>query len=176
MFPFSIFNWHYPFLTNLVQKIKIENLSWNLVFQLIRICRIQWWHSFYWTPCDSWKGPSILSSVLLSKRFLAIVLVFSEYWHSARNPYEVVCDWAEFSQKKIFCPKIWENGPKMGQKQGFLNLSKDLVFNFYWICSIMKTYIICCVLAQIPYFCSWENFCSWDMGQNVLSLTDCRIF
>ena len=130
MFPFSIFNWHYPFLTNLVQKIKIENLSWNLVFQLIRICRIQWWHSFYWTPCDSWKGPSILSSVLLSKRFLAIVLVFSEYWHSARNPYEVVCDWAEFSQKKFFCPKIWENGPKMGQKQGFLNLSKDLVFNF----------------------------------------------
>ena len=46
-----------------------------------------------------------------------------------------------------FCSKRWENGPN---RQGFLNLLKDLVINFYWICSIMKTYIICCVPAQIP--------------------------
>ena len=39
----------------------------------------------------------------------------------------------------------------MGQKQVFLNILKDLVFNFLWICSVMKTYIICYVLAQIPY-------------------------
>ena len=44
-----------------------------------------------------------------------------------------------------------ENGPKMGQKQGFLNLLKNLVINFYYICSIMKIYIICCLPVQIPY-------------------------
>ena len=46
--------------------------------------------------------------------------------------------------------KIWGGGG-MSQKQGFLNLLKDLVINFYWICSIMKTYIIYCVSPQIPY-------------------------
>ena len=39
----------------------------------------------------------------------------------------------------------------MGQKLFFFNLLKNLVINFYWICSIMKIYIICCVPAQIPY-------------------------
>ena len=53
--------------------------------------------------------------------------------------------------EKFFWPKCWENGPKMGQKQGFLKLLKDLVIKFYWICSIMKTYIIRCVPAQVPY-------------------------
>ena len=33
--------------------------------------------------------------------------------------------------KKIFCPKNWENGPKMGQKQGFLNILKNFDINFY---------------------------------------------
>ena len=38
----------------------------------------------------------------------------------------------------------------MGQKQGFLNLLKNLVIKFCWICSMIKTYIICCVPAQLP--------------------------
>ena len=53
--------------------------------------------------------------------------------------------------EKNFVPKIGENGPKMGQKHGFLNLLKHFVIDFYKICSIMKIYIICCVPAQIPY-------------------------
>ena len=39
----------------------------------------------------------------------------------------------------------------MGQKLGFFHLLENLVINFYWIWSIMKIYIICCVPAQIPY-------------------------
>ena len=39
----------------------------------------------------------------------------------------------------------------MGQKQGFLNLLKNLVINFYCICFMMKIYIICYVPAQISY-------------------------
>ena len=64
---------------------------------------------------------------------------------------KVVHDKARFSRKKIFCPQNWENWQNMGQKQGFFNLMKNFAINFYWICSIMKIFIICCVLAQIPY-------------------------
>ena len=31
----------------------------------------------------------------------------------------------------FFCPQNWENKLKIGQKQGFLNLVKHLVINFY---------------------------------------------
>ena len=53
--------------------------------------------------------------------------------------------------EKICCPKNQENEPKMGQKQVFLNLFKHFLINFYWICAIMKIYIISCVSAEIPY-------------------------
>ena len=43
LFPFS--DWENPFWANLVQKIKIVSLGWNLVSRFIRICRIQWWCS-----------------------------------------------------------------------------------------------------------------------------------
>ena len=57
-------------------------------------------------------SPSAVPFVFLSRRFLGIVsLVFSEFWYGARNPYEVVHDRAGFSGK-IFCPNVWENGPK----------------------------------------------------------------
>ena len=45
----------------------------------------------------------------------------------------------------------WQNGPKLGQKQFLFNLLKNLLINFYWICFIMKSYIICCVSRKIPY-------------------------
>ena len=34
---------------------------------------------------------------------------------------------------KFFYPQNWENQPKMGQKQGFLNLLENLVIHFYQI-------------------------------------------
>ena len=37
MFTFSVFDREYPFYTNLVRKVKIISLSWNLVPTLIRI-------------------------------------------------------------------------------------------------------------------------------------------
>ena len=43
MFTFSVFYWKCPFWVNLVQKIKIANLSWNLAQRLIQIRRIKWW-------------------------------------------------------------------------------------------------------------------------------------
>ena len=52
-------------------------------------------------------GLNVLLSFRLSGHFLGIAsLVFSKFWHGARNPYEVVRDIAGFSRKKIFSPKI----------------------------------------------------------------------
>ena len=49
-------------------------------------------------------------------------------------------------------PQSWGNGPKRGQKWIFLNLKKNLVIeDFPWTCSIMKSYIIWCVLVQVFY-------------------------
>ena len=59
--------------------------------------------------------------------------------------YMKLCMTTTYFAKKKFWPT------KLSQKQDFLNLLKYLVINFYWICSIMKIYIICCVPAQIPY-------------------------
>ena len=71
----------------------------------------------------------------------------------------------DFLEKNFFAQN-WEKGPKMVQKQGFFNLLENLVIDFYWIWSIMGIYTICCVPTQIPYL---GKFCSWDIGQNVLS-------
>ena len=55
---------------------------------------------------------------------------------------------SDFPGKVFFYPQNWENERKMGQKQGLL---KGLVINFYWIFSVLKIYVICSVLAEIPY-------------------------
>ena len=47
MFTFSFFDQKYPFCLNLVQKIKIVSLSWNLVAILIWICKTQWCCSLF---------------------------------------------------------------------------------------------------------------------------------
>ena len=47
IFTFSVFDWKSTFWANLVQKIKIVCLSWNLVPTLIRAFRIQWWYSLF---------------------------------------------------------------------------------------------------------------------------------
>ena len=51
----------------------------------------------------------------------------------------------------FFCSQDLENWSKGGQKQVFLNLLKNLIINFNWSSSIMKTFIICCVPVEIPY-------------------------
>ena len=47
LFFFHVLGWEYHFWENLVQKIKIVSLSWNLVLTLIWIWRIHWWCSFF---------------------------------------------------------------------------------------------------------------------------------
>ena len=55
----------------------------------------------------------------------------------------------DFLKTNFFFTQCWENVAKMGSKQDFLNLLKNLAINFYWICCIVRIYIICYVAAQI---------------------------
>ena len=51
--------------------------------------------------------PSLLLYFCLSRHFLGIVsLVFSRFFHGARNPYEIVHGRAEFRGKCFFVPKL----------------------------------------------------------------------
>ena len=73
---------------------------------------------------------------------------------------------------KLFCLKNLGKWAK--RKRGFfLIFKKNSTINFPWICSIMKIYVICCVLVKSSV---WENIYSSDIGQSVLSHSDCGIF
>ena len=56
---FLVFNQKCPFWVNLVQKVKIICLSWNLVPTLIQICKFQWRCSLFSFPIRNalfWKN------------------------------------------------------------------------------------------------------------------------
>ena len=59
--------------------------------------------------------------------------------------------------KIIFAPKIG----KMDQKWAKTYWKILYIFNFYWICSVTKIYIICCVPTQISYL---GKFCFLRYG------------
>ena len=107
------------------------------------------WADFLHADCDAiivGIVVSILASWHLSGCFLGTgSLDFSGFCQGASNHYEVLHDNPIFL--KNFWSKNWGNGPKID----FLNLKKNLVINFHWICSIMNIFIICCVPAQNLY-------------------------
>ena len=67
VFTFSVLNRKYTFWANLVQKIKIVSLSWNLVPRLIRIYNIQWWYHFFLF----WSGNNLFGQVWSKKSKLS---------------------------------------------------------------------------------------------------------
>ena len=85
-------------------------------------------------------------------------------WHYTRNSYEVVHNnlilW-----KNCFCPKN-----KNVQSKGFLNSKKNLVTNFHCILYWKLLFAVFLHKSSI-----WEKSYSWDIGQNPLSQSDCRI-
>ena len=72
--------------------------------------------SCFWTPGGSQKGPIKQG---LFGRFLGIVsLVFSKFWHGARNQFEVERNRVRFSRKH-FLPKKLGKGTNNGPKTEF---------------------------------------------------------
>ena len=97
LFAFSVLDRKHPFWANLVQKIKIVSLGWNLVPRLIWICKIEWWCSLFLflTGSTFWgklgpKNSNCPSKLKLGTKTksnmqnLLVVLTFSvlEYKHS----------------------------------------------------------------------------------------------
>ena len=107
-------------------------------------------------PEVSYELGSICPSVLPSGSFFVIgSLVFSETQHGVRG-HVLLCVTEPDFLKKIFLPHRWGKW------------AKNKVFNFFWIWSIMKLYIICCIFAQIPYlgkilFLRYGPKCFWPI-------------
>ena len=81
---FAVFHRNYPFWENLVPKLKIVSLSWNLELRLIRMCRIRWWFSFY--SFLDWKYLFKVNLVQKSK-------IASLSWHLVLRLFRICKIW-----------------------------------------------------------------------------------
>ena len=126
--------------------------AWSKMGMAIQFMRQVYCSCTCSTPGSSWKGPmkqglSILLSCRLSGCFLGIgSLNFSEFQHSARNHYEVVCDSCIF-WKNFFCPKNLGNGPKIGFFEFKEKFGHKFSLNLFYRGNLQ--YLLCS--AQILY-------------------------
>ena len=122
LFMFFVFEWKYSFWGNLVQKIKILILSWNLVPTLIQTCRIQWWYSFILFLIEN----TIFGQIWSKKSKLSVE---AEIW------YLDLFEYAEFNDAvHAFCfwverPFFGKFGPKSQNYQLKLKFVTETNFN-----------------------------------------------
>ena len=96
---FADFRREYPFWPNLVQKIKVVSLSWNLVLRIISICRIQWWCGDFLLSAEISflnKFDPILQNCLVKVKF-------SNCTHSNMQKSMVMLTFSLFGWKYPFC-------------------------------------------------------------------------
>ena len=102
-------------------------------------------------------------------------LVFSGTPHGVRGPCGVVYDRARFFEK-MFYPQNGENRPSPGFFECIGKFSFfSQFFTFLSIWSIMKVYITV-IAVCLNKFHIRGNSGSWNMAQNALGQSDCRIF
>ena len=78
-------------------------------------------------------------------------LIFSKFWHGLETQMNLCMTKPDFFRKYSFASNTAKMGQYWAKNSVFLNLLRKLVFNFHWICSIIKTYIICCVSVHNLY-------------------------
>ena len=125
MFTFSVFDWNDPFLTSLVEKFKTVNLSWNLVRSLNRICKIQWWCSFYLFYLEI----PFLDKLAPKNKNCQFRLKFGTSANLNLQNSMVVFIFSVFDGKHPF----WAN---VVQKIKIVSLRWNLVPRLIWICRI----------------------------------------
>ena len=81
VFIFSVFHQKYSFCANLVQKIKIVCLSWNLVPRPIRIWRNQWCPLFlFWLETTLWVNLVLNTKIVnLSWKLVSRLICNAEF-------------------------------------------------------------------------------------------------
>ena len=125
--------------------------------------------------CRKWGEETISKSLFVFCPFFCPSFcprIFSEFWHGSRIHMKL-CVTAGFSAKNVFARKFG----KMDQKW-----ARNRVSWIYWkIWSLIFTeFVLYWKLVLFAVFLHkshiWEKFCPWEMGENVLSQSDCRIF
>ena len=131
IFTFYIFGWKYPVWDNVVQKIKIVSLRWNLIPRLIRICWIQWCCSLFSFLTGSallgqiWSKLSIFTVFFVSDQkcpFLGkfgpkcqncqFKAKFATYSNSNMQNLKEVFTFFCFRSETPFFGQIWSKKPK----------------------------------------------------------------
>ena len=134
LFTFFVFEWKCPFWANLVQKIKIVTLCWNLVPRLIRICRTHWCYSLF---CF-WVEILFLGKFGPKNQNCHFKLKFGTYTNSNMQNSMVMFSFSVFDRKYPF----WAN---LVQKVKIVSWSWNLVPRLNRICWSQ----FCCSLFSI---------------------------
>ena len=122
MFTFSVFHRNYPVWANLVQ-----NLSWNSISKLIRICRIQQWCSLF----PFWRELHFFGNHLVQK-----IRIVSLSWNLVLKLIQVCrIQWWCFSSVLNWKYLFWVN---LIQKIKICSLSWNLVPRLIRIYKIQK--------------------------------------
>ena len=148
MFTFSVFDWNYPFWVKLIQKIKMVNLSWNLVPKQIWICRIQWHCSFFY--CFIPEKP-FLGKFGPKNQTCQFKLKFGTYTNSNMQNSMAVFNFSVSDRKHSFTVKLV-------QKMEIVSLSWNLVPRIIRICRIQWWCSLFPFLTGItPFVWTWSK-------------------
>ena len=146
-----------------------QNVSWRNIQLIFGPPAVAWrvlWNSVCLSFCQSF----CLAGTFTWNCFI----VFSKFWHGARNLYGILCDKAWFSwKKKNLLQKLskWtKNVPKTGFFEFIEKFGQSFLLSLF--CNEDLFYLLCS--CTNPLF--GKIYCSWDMGQNILSESDCKIF
>ena len=142
---FSVSEWKYPFWANLVQKISIISLSWNLVPTLVRICRIQWRCSLFLFL----SGNTLFRKIWSKNQYHQLKLKFGTLTNSNMQNSVVMfiffvfdrayAFWANLVQKLKIVSSRWNSRLKLTQIcriqwwcSLFLFLTRNIPFGEIW--------------------------------------------
>ena len=172
MFIFFVFDWNYPLWVNLVQKIKLVNLNWNLVPRLIQICRFQWWCLLF-----LFETRSTLFGKIWSKKWN---LSFqAEIWYNEKFGYVEFHGGVHFFCFGLETPFLGKFGPKnencqfklkFGTKTNLNKQNSMMMFTFSvfdqpylsWANSVQKFKIVCSkwdLIKRLIQICRIQWWC-----------------
>ena len=138
--------WNY-FSSDIENQHSQRNERWNYFSSDIENQRsqlTQWWN-YFWTPSGRRKGQdkigSVRPSVRPSNQAFSWDFSISFFWIFAwrYNLYKLCVTDLDFLGKIFFAQKFGKVDQRWAKNRVFFNILKDLVINFYWICSLMKT-------------------------------------
>ena len=130
VFTFPVLVQKNPFWANLIKKIKIVNLSRNLVTKLIWICGIQWWCSLFLCRLEIPFWPNLVQKIKiisLSWNFLLDLFEYAEF----NDDVHYFSFWTEIPETLVLDCLV-----NLVIKMKSVSLSWNLVPRLMWICRI----------------------------------------